>query len=55
MHVPLIFRYRREREASETSYYKDDETLWVKLVASNEGGQAAAGPFGATPDVTVSR
>jgi len=30
------------REASDTSYFKDDKGLWVKLVASNTG--AAAGP-----------
>jgi cell migration-inducing and hyaluronan-binding protein len=43
------------REASETSYYKDDEALWVKLVAANESDQGGPGGFGAPPSVTVSR
>ena len=42
------------RAASEMSYYKDDETLWVKLVAANDG-DGSAGGFGAPPSVTVSR
>jgi hypothetical protein len=42
------------RDANETSYYKDDDALWVKLVASNDGNWN--GPaFRAPPDVTVSR
>jgi hypothetical protein len=48
------------REASETSYYKDDDALWVKVVVADAGDQAAppdnAGPggFGGT-SVEVSR
>ena len=42
------------REASGLSYYDDGETLWVKLVASNDSEWD--GPaFAAPPDVTVSR
>jgi hypothetical protein len=32
------------RDASETSYYRDDDALWVKLVVADAGG--AAGPGG---------
>ncbi|MGW8368720.1 MAG: hypothetical protein ACWGPN_08570, partial [Gammaproteobacteria bacterium] len=31
------------RNASETSYYRDDDSLWVKLVVEDAGG--AGGPF----------
>jgi cell migration-inducing and hyaluronan-binding protein len=31
------------REAGETSYYRDDDSLWVKLVVEDAGG--AGGPF----------
>jgi cell migration-inducing and hyaluronan-binding protein len=34
------------REASETSYYKDDDTLWVKLVVAEAGNAAASGASG---------
>jgi cell migration-inducing and hyaluronan-binding protein len=43
------------RAASETSYYRDDETLWVKLVVDNDGDQGGGGGFGAPPSITVSR
>ena len=31
------------RKASDTSYYGDDDTLWVKLVVANTGVGAAGG------------
>jgi hypothetical protein len=31
------------RDASETSYYRDDEALWVKLVVADAGGAAVSG------------
>jgi cell migration-inducing and hyaluronan-binding protein len=35
------------RDASETSYYRDDEALWVKLVVADAGVAAGpGGPFG---------
>jgi len=35
------------RDASETSYYRDDEALWVKLVVADAGGAAVPdGPGG---------
>jgi cell migration-inducing and hyaluronan-binding protein len=52
------------RDASETSYYRDDEALWVKLVvpdaggAAGRGGQGGRGAFGAPgggTSVSVSR
>jgi cell migration-inducing and hyaluronan-binding protein len=42
------------RNASDTSYYKDGDTLWVKLVAANDDGQGGGG-FGAPPSITVRR
>ena len=39
------------RDASGMSYYNDGDTLWVKLVPTNDG----AGGFGASPSITVSR
>jgi cell migration-inducing and hyaluronan-binding protein len=39
------------REAGETSYYRDGDTLWVKLFPANDG----AGGLNAPPSVTVSR
>ena len=38
------------REARDTSYYKDGDTLWVKLVVANGG--APAGPRGGLGDRT---
>jgi hypothetical protein len=29
------------RDASDTSYYKDDDTLWVKLVVDNSAAEVA--------------
>ncbi|MGD2134436.1 MAG: hypothetical protein PVI23_16720, partial [Maricaulaceae bacterium] len=44
------------RDASETSYYSDDETLWVKLVVADSGGDSSGGGrFGGGPSVDVSR
>ncbi len=48
------------KDASETSYYKDDESLWVKLVVADAGDNTAppdtAGPGGFRgTSVTVSR
>jgi cell migration-inducing and hyaluronan-binding protein len=48
--------------ASETSYFRDDESLWVKLVAvdaavdvpDGPGGPGAGGPGGGT-SIDVSR
>ena len=31
------------REARDTAYYKDGDTLWVKLVVANTGGQGGPG------------
>ena len=31
------------KRASKTSYFRDDESLWVKLVVADAGG--AGGPF----------
>ncbi len=42
------------RGASETAYYKDDETLWVKIVA-DIGDMAPDSAFGGEPNVTVTR
>jgi cell migration-inducing and hyaluronan-binding protein len=50
------------RDASETSYYRDDEALWVKLVVADAavdvpdgpGGPGAGGPAGGT-GIEVSR
>jgi cell migration-inducing and hyaluronan-binding protein len=38
------------RAASETSYYKDGDTMWIKLFA-----EKAAGGFNAPPSLTVSK
>jgi cell migration-inducing and hyaluronan-binding protein len=55
------------RAASNTSYYVDDDALWVKLVVENTGGGAAGaggrggggrggfGGFGGGTSVTVNR
>ena len=42
------------RDASDTSYYKDGDTLWVKLVVETTG-EAAPGPFGARTSIDVSK
>jgi cell migration-inducing and hyaluronan-binding protein len=52
------------RDASETSYFRDDEALWVKLVVADAdaaavgtggpGGPGAGGPAGGTR-IDVSR
>jgi cell migration-inducing and hyaluronan-binding protein len=41
------------RNASDTSYYKGGDTLWVKLVVANTGG--GGGPFGGGTSIEVSR
>jgi cell migration-inducing and hyaluronan-binding protein len=45
------------RNASDTSYYKDGDSLWVKLVVAEPGGPmiANAGPLGARTSINVSR
>jgi cell migration-inducing and hyaluronan-binding protein len=45
------------RDASATSYFKDGDTLWVKLVVAELGGQmvANAGALGPRTAVEVSR
>ncbi len=45
------------RNASETSYYKDGNSLWVKLVVAEAGGAMVAnsGPLGARTSINVSR
>lgn len=45
------------RSASDTSYYKDGSTLWVKLVVAEAGGPmvANAGALGARTSLEVSR
>jgi cell migration-inducing and hyaluronan-binding protein len=46
------------RDAGDTSYYKDGDTLWVKLVvASTDGGGGRGGPggFGGGTSIDVSR
>ena len=48
------------RDSSETAYYKDDDTLWVKLVVANDdagagGGRGGFGGFGGGTSVQVSR
>ena len=44
------------READELSYFRDGDTLWVKLFADNGSAQVPGGPpFGIRPTVTVSR
>ncbi len=34
------------RKASDTSYYKDKDALWVKLVSIGDSGRAGAGRGG---------
>ncbi|MDX1562540.1 MAG: hypothetical protein R3305_06410, partial [Gammaproteobacteria bacterium] len=41
------------RDADDTSYYKDGDTLWVKLVVANSGG--GGGPFGGGTSIDVSK
>ena len=45
------------RNASETSYYSDDDTLWVKLVVANSSGGGAGGfpGFGGGTGIQVSK
>lgn len=44
------------RSATETSYYSDDDALWVKVViAENSNGAAPFPPFGGGADVRVSK
>jgi cell migration-inducing and hyaluronan-binding protein len=45
------------RNANATSYYKDGDTLWVKLVVADAGGPmvANAGPLGPRTSLEVSR
>jgi hypothetical protein len=44
------------REAKELSYFKDGDTLWIKLFADNGSTQVPGGPpFGIRPTVTVSK
>jgi cell migration-inducing and hyaluronan-binding protein len=44
------------RDARDTSYYKDGETLWVKLMAANPGVRSAPGSGpGAGSGFVVSR
>ena len=42
------------RKASDTSYFKDKDALWVKVVSNGEGAQGA-GPFAGGTSVQVSR
>ena len=42
------------REASATSYYKDKDSLWVKVVSDGEGARISGPGAGAT-SVQVSR
>ena len=42
------------RKASATSYYKDKDALWVKVVATGQGADGAGPSSGAT-SVQVSR
>ena len=42
------------RNASATSYYKDKEALWVKVVSNGEGARGA-GPGAGGSSVQVSR
>ena len=43
------------RDASDTSYCKDDDTLWVKLVVANTGGGGGRGGLGGGTSIEVSR
>jgi hypothetical protein len=42
------------RMSSNTSYFKDKDALWVKVVSTGEGAQGA-GPFAGGTSVQVSR
>jgi cell migration-inducing and hyaluronan-binding protein len=45
------------RDPRDTTYYKDGDTLWVKLVVANTIGEGGGGPggFGGGTRVDVSR
>ena len=43
------------RDAGDTSYYRDGDTLWVKLVVADAGGGGGRGGFGGANSVQVSR
>lgn len=44
------------RDAPDTSYYKDGDTLWVKLVVANTGGEGGpGGGLGPRTSIDVSR
>jgi cell migration-inducing and hyaluronan-binding protein len=43
------------RDARDTSYFKDGDTLWVKLVAANTGGASGPGVSPAGTGLNVSR
>jgi cell migration-inducing and hyaluronan-binding protein len=46
------------RDARDTSYYKNGDTLWVKLVVANAGGgggRGGPGGFGGGTSIDVSR
>ena len=45
------------RDASDTSYYRDRDTLWVKLVVDNTGGEGGPGLgfLGPSTSIDVSR
>jgi len=44
------------RASSDTAYYRDGDTLWVKLVVADTGNQGAPGPgLGARTSIDVSR
>ena len=42
------------RMSNDTSYYKDKDALWVKVVSTGEGAHGA-GPFAGGTSVQVSR
>lgn len=43
------------REAQQTSYYKDDDNLWVKLVVANTDSEGDAARRGPSTSIEVSR
>src|SRR5690606_33603212 len=43
------------RDASDTSYFKDGDTLWVKLVVDNAGGESSPGPFGPSTSTNLTK
>jgi cell migration-inducing and hyaluronan-binding protein len=43
------------RKASDTSYFKDKDSLWVKLVATGGRGPSVGTPAGGGSSVQVSR